>query len=121
VGPFLLRGLGVAEVALADAVSDLKSGLAQLWAILAPRRVLGAFLTSVRVDGGLKWVEVCALSGVGAPKWAKALAHAVEGFARSEGASRTVFFGKRGWARLLPDYTNRGAVRPGTYTFERAI
>lgn len=63
--------------------------------------------------------EIILCGGEGAREWAQALADRICDWFRSEGMGRAMIIGRKGWARLLTGWTQRG---DGAATiFERAL
>ena len=85
---------------------DLYRGHALLWLAIDGERkkeIRASLITQlVKTDAGLK-CKILALSGQRRGDW---LNHfpAIEQFARDEGCTSIEFSGRKGWARILPDY-----------------
>ena len=112
VAPLIRRA--VERGGLADAAQlerDLCIGAALLWLAWDPRsaaesggaRVEAAAVTQLDVANGKKFCTIAACGGRGLKRW-RALIGALERFARAEGCASLRIYGRRGWARILPDY-----------------
>ena len=84
-------------------VHDLHSGLALLWLAWDGERIEAAAVTQLDVANGQKFCTIVACGGRGLKDW-RSLISALERFARDEGCVSVRINGRRGWARVLPDY-----------------
>ena len=90
---------------------DLHNGSALLWLAWDPRsatepggtRIEAAAVTQLDAANGRKFCTIAACGGRGLKRW-RALIGALERFAREEGCTSMRIYGRRGWARVLPDY-----------------
>ncbi len=72
-----------------------------------------------RHDDGALSCWILAMGGIGARLWRHTLAQ-IEAGARAKGCSAVEFVGRRGWARLLPDYRAEPCER-GTHYEKRLV
>ena len=83
----------------------LKVGLALLW-IAWDDEILGAAVTELWDKPKGKVCAILACGGKQMKRWIDCLA-AIEKFARDEGCYLIHFEGRKGWQRVLPDYSTR--------------
>lgn len=120
-----LLARGMAAAGISDAmpiVMDLMTGHKQLWMIFTPDsgKPLAAWITTIHAEAdGKAWVSVSVLAGRKARSWAGPMSDRMVAFARSEGASRVLFFGRKGWVRMVRGFTSIGS-HGDTHVFERA-
>jgi hypothetical protein len=66
--------------------------------------IFGAAVTELRANKTTKWCEVTACGGKEMHRW-RGLLETVEQYAKAEGCSKVRISGRRGWARVYPDYS----------------
>jgi hypothetical protein len=87
--------------AVAAAVS---AGRAQLWvASEHPDGIAAAAVTELHQPRRRKYCVIVACGGYDMARWLHLLAP-IEDFARAEGCDAMRIMGRKGWARVLPDY-----------------
>src|ERR1700754_3915063 len=112
VAPLIQRAVergGLADMAQLE--RDLRSGAALLWLAWNPGLGEGAgrsfieaaAVTQLDIANGRKFCTIVACGGHGLNRWCS-LIGALERFAREEGCAGMRIYGRRGWARVLPDY-----------------
>lgn len=93
------------EFTVTELMEMCADGEAQLVAICGALGPVAAGVTQVRRhEGGRRTCWVLALGGVAFGPWSAVIA-AVERGAVRLGCTTVEFVGRRGWARVLPDYT----------------
>ena len=119
----LARGMAAAGVEDAlPVVMDVMTGQKQLWVLFMPDsgKPQAAWLTTIHAEpDGKAWVSVSVLAGHNARRWAGPMSDRMVAFARAEGATRFLFFGRKGWSRLARGVKSVGA-HGETHVFERA-
>ncbi len=80
-------------------------GLFLLWIVIDQSKITAACVTSLVGDA----CEIVATSGTGVNNWVH-LIEGIEKYARAEGQVRVRIIGRKGWARLLPDYKQTAVV-----------
>lgn len=84
---------------------DVLSGLSLLWLIVDKGQIKAAVVTGLFGDA----CEIIATAGTDAKSWIH-LIDGIEKYARDEGKSRVRIIGRRGWARLLPQYKQTSII-----------
>ena len=125
VVPFLIMGMQAnPRMTIREIADGLVDQSVQLW-VVAPkdeeRGLVGCFLTSVERDAGEWVVSLYGLGGREARKWVMACHAAMQGFGRSQGASRVRLAGRPAWKRLLPDYAVTVEMENGHLVYERVV
>jgi hypothetical protein len=87
----------------ADIEVQVLAGDQLLWLALSDH-VEAAATTHLIKTRGKPVLIVTACSGAESERWLS-LRHAVESYARKEGCSRVRLYGRKGWARVLQDYS----------------
>ena len=88
---------------LARIAQDLHTGAALLWLAWDGKAVHGAAVTQLDVANGRKFCTITVCGGRELKRWLS-LIGALERFAIEEGCTSVRIYGRRGWARVLPDY-----------------
>lgn len=123
LSPFLAKGVKAAfDTSYMDIAKDLSAGLAQLWAIFKNGEPVGSFVTAVCHDEqrGGHILIIYALGGKGLHEWAHRVEEETADFARHQGCGHVRFYGRRGWSRVLPQFTVAGS-ESGETMFERTV
>ena len=97
--------LGSFDVVEADVFNDR----ALLWLVYDGPKTLAAVVTKIVLTEKSRVCLILAVGGEGAKDWTHLLSDA-ERYARAEGCDAIRLFGRRGWQRLLPDYSARNIV-----------
>lgn len=88
----------------AEIWSDLEHARSLLWLVVDGTRVHAAAVTQVRINRKLgKVCEIVCCAGAGLRSWLPFLTH-IEAYAKAEGCGIMRVPGRKGWARMLPDY-----------------
>jgi hypothetical protein len=87
----------------ADVERAVLEGEALLWVVADPRTLWAAAVTQLGYVAGEKLCTIVACGGRERGRWL-ALKSALEAYAKAEGCAAIRIFGRRGWARALPDY-----------------
>jgi hypothetical protein len=82
---------------------DLHDGSALLWLAWDGKSICAAAVTQLNIANGRKFCTITACGGRGHKRWLS-LISALERFAIEEGCTSVRINGRRGWARVLPDY-----------------
>lgn len=96
-----MRRSGLGQVA--DVMRSLASGAALLWLAWDGERILAAAVTELALSDDKKLCTILACGGTGFARFGH-LIGGLERYARAEGCVRMRICGRKGWARLLPDY-----------------
>ena len=96
-----MRRSGLGQVA--DVMRSLASGAALLWLAWDGERILAAAVTELALSDDKKLCTILACGGTGFARFGQ-LIGGLERYARAEGCARMRISGRKGWARLLPDY-----------------
>ena len=86
--------------AVAAAVS---AGRAQLWVACKSTEIEAAAVTELHQPQRRKYCVIVACGGAHRERWLDLLAP-IEDWARAEGCDAMRIMGRKGWARVLPDY-----------------
>jgi hypothetical protein len=89
-----------------DAESAVFKGDALLWIVWREPEVVATLITRVRNTNKSKVCEVCAAGGKESRVWLHMMAN-IEQYARDMGCNRISVTGRKGWARLLPDFREK--------------
>jgi hypothetical protein len=89
---------------LVDVARGLRSGGALLWLAWDGKAILAAAVTELTSRDGVK---LCTIVACGGREFARfgPLIGGLERYARAEGCARMRICGRKGWVRLLPDYS----------------
>jgi hypothetical protein len=85
--------------------ANVLDGLFLLWLVIDREKITAATITSLVGDA----CEIVATAGTGVNNWVH-LIEGIEKYARAEGCVRVRIIGRKGWARLLPDYKQTAVV-----------
>jgi hypothetical protein len=89
-----------------DAESAVFKGDALLWIVWREPEVVATLITRVRNTNKSRVCEVCAAGGKESRVWLHMMA-TIEQYARDMGCNRISVTGRKGWARLLPDFREK--------------
>lgn len=123
VSPFLEKGMKAAfDTSLMNIAEDVCNDMASVWAIFEENKIKAAFASSICIDEqkGGKVVVVYALGGDDVLNWAQALRDEIEQYGAFHDCESMRFYGRKAWARILPDFHIIGADQ-GETIYERAI
>lgn len=84
-------------------------GHALLWLALQDGSAIAAAVTALVVTDADKVCLICACGGIRMHEWLPLIAR-IEQFARAEGCARVRLMGRKGWARMLPRYTQHRII-----------
>jgi len=87
----------------ADVERAVLSGAHLLWLAADTRAIHADAVSALSVVNGERFCTIVACGGRGRALWLSLIA-VLEDFARAEGCRAIRILGRRGWARLLPDY-----------------
>jgi hypothetical protein len=93
---------------LADLDADVLSGRALLW-VISGEKIECAGVTEIHRTQHSKVCFIRAFGGKHHKKW-KHLLSGIEEFARAEDCDVVRWIGRKGWARILPEYRVAGVV-----------
>jgi hypothetical protein len=85
------------------------AGDALLWLAWDGRAIMAAAVTELGAVNGRRICTIVACGGRDRARWQPLIA-ALEEYARSEDCAATRILGRKGWARVLPDYRNIAIV-----------
>lgn len=77
-------------------------GRATLWLVASSKDVLGAGVTAIVTT---EWRKVCEILAFGGDIESVRLVDGIEKYARTQGCSAVRLMGRKGWARVLKDYS----------------
>ena len=97
-----MRKGGVSD--FADVERAVLSGAHLLWLAADATTIYAAAVTALATVNGERHCTIVACGGRARERWLPLIA-TLEAFARAEGCRAIRILGRRGWARLLPDYT----------------
>lgn len=124
VRALLARGMAAAHIDDAlPTILQFMAGTKQLWLVFGADdpKPLAAWATSIHAnDEGDGWLGVGELAGRDVRRWSGEMSDRMVEFARAEGCRRVVFFGRRGWKRLVRGYSEIGEAN-GVHLFERRV
>jgi hypothetical protein len=110
VAPLIAQAMRRGQMGeVGDVERSLRSGMALLWLAWDGERILSAAVTELAAVAGDK---VCTIVACGGRDFARFghLIGGLEHYARQEGCTRMRICGRKGWARLLPDYAIRRVI-----------
>jgi len=93
----------------ADVERSVAAGRALLWLVWDGAQVLAAGVTALDLINGVKFCTIVACGGRGLERFG-GLIDGVERYARAEGCARMRICGRKGWARVLPDYSIKRVI-----------
>jgi hypothetical protein len=88
---------------------DVLAGDALLWLVIEDRTIAAAVVTQLSIVDGEKYCTIVACAGEGFAGWSHFLARLHE-FGKAEGCKAMRIFGRKGWARMLPDYKTHAVI-----------
>jgi hypothetical protein len=94
---------------LAPVERSVLAGEALLWVIHHEQALYGAVVTQLEEVDGDKYCTIVACAGEDSPRWLHLIAR-IEAFGKAEGCKAMRIFGRKGWARVLPDYRTHALV-----------
>jgi hypothetical protein len=86
-----------------DTEADVLSGRALLWLAWDAPKIEAAVVTKLGRSEKTKSCVIVACGGERSERWAS-LIEQIENYARAEGCDAVRIFGRRGWARVYPEY-----------------
>ena len=89
-----------------DVRLDLMSKKAQLWGIRDGSLVKGIWITKLEDDHGLIWIA----AGEGLEQGLKLMAEHTEPWFKEKGCTSIRIIGRRGWERILKDFSFEGVL-----------
>jgi hypothetical protein len=104
VAPLVARAMRRGGMgAFADVERSLGQGRALVWLAWDGKDILAAAVTQLDLIDGVK---LCTIVACGGQRFARFghLIRGLERYAEAEGCTRVRICGRKGWARLLPDY-----------------
>lgn len=104
---YLLKVIDKApEVTLKTVLESIQKGHSQLWLIYRDEEILGAVVTK-HVSYPVKerlLIHLC--GGKDITEWVDLYMETVEGWAKEKGLDGVEIFGRKGWTKLIPDYSS---------------
>jgi hypothetical protein len=97
----MLRG---AITDFAEVVAAVLAGRALVWIAWNGTAIKAAAVTQLSTVHGVRFCTIVACGGRDRREWLPLIA-GLERYAKSENCKSMRIFGRRGWERLLPDYT----------------
>ena len=91
-----------------DVFKLIEEKKAQLF-IFKDSELLSAWVTTIENSGSHKWLRVMWAGGKEMEKW-KHYLNSIEQWAKSLGCDRSVIYGRKGWAKVLPDYKQTAVI-----------
>lgn len=88
---------------------NLLAERALLWVIIEDKKVLAAVVTQLEVTEWQKACVIVACGGTRMQDWLS-LIKGIEKFAGAEGCDCVRLYGRKGWARMLPQYAQRHVI-----------
>lgn len=88
---------------------EVLTGKQLLWCAFDDKEILAAATTRIfNTDGG----KVCEIAAAGKShaKWARWAMVRLEDFAKAEGCDKMRIIGRRGWSRVLPDFSEAAVI-----------
>ena len=105
VAPLIRRAIARGGMGEFGAVERaVLSGGALVWLAWDGEEILAAAVTELELVGGTKFCTIVACGGRGLPRFAGLIA-GLERFARAEGCARMRICGRKGWGRVLREYS----------------
>jgi hypothetical protein len=95
--------------AFAPIEREVLAGRMLLWIVIDDGAIQAAVVTVLAQTEWRKVCEIVACAGYDMRSWLPLLKQ-IEDYARAEGASAMRALGRKGWARMLPDYQVRRVV-----------
>lgn len=95
---------GIGDSSFEEVRGLLFGGNALLWLICEEAEVVGAVVTRVVQEPAKKLCIVLALGGRGMSRW-KHLMAKIEEYAARQSCAAVRIYGRRGWQRVYPEYT----------------
>jgi len=95
--------------AFADIERDILKGVALLWIAWDGRAIEAVASTSLQQTDAGKVCVITACAGTNMADWVPLIA-GIETYAREEGCKSVRIFGRKGWLRVLNDYTQSGVI-----------
>lgn len=109
IEPFLLR-VDEPSWTTEDVKASLISGESQLWAAHENGAPLGVWLTKINKSHSRKWGLVWIAAGKPLEAGLDLFRRHTEPWLEAQGCRHVEITGRRGWKRVLPDYTERAVV-----------
>jgi hypothetical protein len=104
VAPLVARAMRRGGMgAFPDVERGVREGRALLWLAWDGKDILAAAVTQLDLVDGVKLCTIVACGGQGFARFGP-LIRGLERYAEAEGCTRMRICGRKGWARLLPDY-----------------
>jgi len=104
---YLLKVIDKApEVTLKTVLESIQKGHSQLWLIYRDEEILGAVVTK-HVSYPVKerlLIHLC--GGKDITEWVDLYMETVEDWAKEKGLDGVEIFGRKGWTKLIPDYSS---------------
>ena len=104
---YLLKVIDKApEVTLKTVLESIQKGHSQLWLIYRDEEILGAVVTK-HVSYPVKerlLIHLC--GGKDITEWVDLYMETVEEWAKEKGLDGVEIFGRKGWTKLIPDYSS---------------
>jgi hypothetical protein len=104
----------------ADVERDVLMGTALLWLAWDGRAIAAAAVTQIAATDRGKVCVLVACGGLHMRRWLPLLG-AIEAYARTEGCELVRIFGRKGWARVLPEYEARRVILEKAVSCDRAL
>lgn len=104
---YLLKVIDKApEVTLKTVLESIQKGHSQLWLVYRDEEILGAVVTK-HVSYPVKerlLIHLC--GGKDITEWVDLYMETVEDWAKEKGLDGVEIFGRKGWTKLIPDYSS---------------
>lgn len=94
------------EVTLKTVLEEIQKGHSQLWLVYRDEEILGAIVTK-HVSYPVKerlLIHLC--GGKDIREWVSLYLETVEDWAKEKGLDGVEIFGRKGWTKLIPDYSS---------------
>ncbi|WP_319499337.1 hypothetical protein [uncultured Cohaesibacter sp.] len=102
-------------------IEDAKFDQILLWLVLDEvGTVLGVAATQVRLEDSPSRIRICMLAGRDWGGWRHLLRDVIH-HGQARGCKKLTFEGRKGWKRLLPEFSVVGQTGSGHLIYERAI
>lgn len=124
VEPLLARALKPGDITTADLRKRADDGMLMIWALYEPAKPLplkAAAAAGVQGSDGARVVVIQVLGGAGLTKWLDDAICEFENLAFEHDMSAVRIWGRKGWARLLPDYSVAATNTDGVVVLEKRI
>ena len=102
--PILWPALDTGEIAPEKVIENLLAGNMQLW-IAFDGEIIGGAITEVVRYWKVRSLRVIALAGERFEEWREPMDALFERFGQAHDCSRIELYGRKGWARRLPNYS----------------